>query len=84
MKKIISGSLTIVLFLVVHSCTNENNPANPPMDALFDKYNTKTGPGCALAVIENDEVVYKKGYGNLILEFFIHAVDKSKPIVKLA
>src|SRR6185295_12928209 len=71
MKKTILISIAALLFVVVYSCRNENSSANPKVDALFEQYNTKTGPGCALAVIENDQVVYSKGYGLANLEYNI-------------
>ena len=71
MKKIILISIPALLSIAVYSCRNENDSANPKVDALFEQYNTKTGPGCALAVIENDKVVYKKGYGLANLEYDI-------------
>ena len=41
------------------------------MDAIFKKYNIKNGPGCAVAVIENSRVIFKKGYGIANLEYEI-------------
>lgn len=38
------------------------------VDALFTQWDRTTSPGCALAVIHNGEIVYKRGYGMANLE----------------
>jgi len=68
-------SVTKVFFLLLlfygSSCQVNSSSSNPEIDAIFEKYNTKTGPGCAIAVIHNGEVVYKKGFGLANLEYDI-------------
>jgi len=39
------------------------------MDSVFAKYNNKTGPGCAVAVIRDGKVIFKKAYGMANLEY---------------
>ncbi len=46
------------------------------IDSLFRKYSNTT-PGCAIAIIKKDEVVYKKGYGMANLEFDIPITPSS-------
>jgi CubicO group peptidase (beta-lactamase class C family) len=41
------------------------------VDALFEKWDKPTTPGCALGIIQNGEFVYKRGYGIANLEFGI-------------
>lgn len=38
------------------------------VDALFTEWDKTTSPGCVLAVIQNGEIVYKRGYGMANLE----------------
>jgi len=39
------------------------------IDSIFKPYNNETGPGCAVAVVRNDSIVYAKGYGLASLEY---------------
>lgn len=41
------------------------------MDEIFSVYNHSNGPGCAVAVIKNGTVIFKKGYGMANLEYDI-------------
>lgn len=41
------------------------------MDGIFKKYNNTTGPGCAVAVIADGNIIFKKGYGMANLEYDI-------------
>lgn len=62
--------------LVLHSAaamadtsdTSQTTELTQRVDALFSAYDAGS-PGCALGVIRNGELVYKKGYGNASLEF---------------
>jgi CubicO group peptidase (beta-lactamase class C family) len=38
------------------------------IDAIFSKCDKPTSPGCALAVIQDDAIIYKRGYGMADLE----------------
>jgi CubicO group peptidase (beta-lactamase class C family) len=41
------------------------------IDNLFKQWDNTTTPGCAIAVIRNDSILYKKGYGSANLEYGI-------------
>ena len=53
------------------SCQVDSVSRNSEIDAIFEKYNSKTGPGCAVAVISNGQEVYTKGFGSANLEYDI-------------
>ncbi|MGD8397228.1 MAG: serine hydrolase domain-containing protein [Anaerolineae bacterium] len=40
-----------------------NQPTNDQVDRLFARYTRPGSPGCALAVLQDGEIVYKQGYG---------------------
>ena len=46
-------------------------PTNDKVDAIFERYVRPGSPGCALAVMQNGQIVYQQGYGLANLE---HAV----------
>ena len=56
------------------------------VDKIFEKWNKPNSPGCALAVIKNGRIVYKRGYGMANLDhdvpitpstvFFVASVTK--------
>ncbi len=46
------------------------------VDSLFSRYTTTT-PGCAVAIIKNGEVVFKKGYGMSNLEYNVPVTSSS-------
>ena len=46
------------------------------IDSLFSRYTTTT-PGCAVAIIKNEKVVFKKGYGMANLEYNIPITSTS-------
>ena len=41
----------------------------PQIDTLFTEWDSTYSPGCALAVIKDGEIIYKRGYGMSSLEF---------------
>lgn len=52
------------------SNTNKNlKIASEKIDKLVAKYNIKNGPGLSIAVIKDDAIVYKKGFGIANLEY---------------
>ena len=60
-----------LLLFVLASCspqTESEKVSNPVVDAIFSGWNSTTSPGCALAVIQDGEIVYRKGYGVADLE----------------
>jgi len=58
------------------------------IDSLFSRYTTTT-PGCAVAIIKNDKLIFKKGYGMSNLEYNVpispssifHIASESKQYV---
>jgi CubicO group peptidase (beta-lactamase class C family) len=65
--------LACLLFLLglVLSCQVDSVLRNSEIDAIFEKYNSKTGPGCVVSVIHNGQAVYTKGFGSANLEYNI-------------
>ncbi|WP_425290678.1 serine hydrolase domain-containing protein [Spirosoma linguale] len=47
------------------------------MDSLFKGYNQSAGPGCAVAIIQNGQVIFSKGYGMGNLEYTIPVTSKT-------
>ena len=41
---------------------------NEKVDQIFAEWDKPDSPGCALAVIQNSEIIYKRGYGMANLE----------------
>lgn len=79
----------IIIFISFLSCQTNQPPTfteNREVDALFKEWNFEQSPGCALAVIKDGEIIYKKGYGTADLEhevpitpatvFYIGSVSK--------
>ena len=60
------------------------------IDSIFSRYTTTT-PGCAAAIIKNDKIVFKKGYGMSNLEYNVpitpssifHIASESKTICRV-
>ena len=46
------------------------------IDSIFSRYTTTT-PGCAAAIIKNDKIVFKKGYGMSNLEYNVPITPSS-------
>ena len=41
------------------------------VDAIFETYNKSNSPGCALVILKDGKIIYKKGYGISNLEYNI-------------
>jgi len=41
------------------------------IDSLFVKWNNETSPGCTIGIVQNDSLIYAKGYGMANLEYGI-------------
>jgi CubicO group peptidase (beta-lactamase class C family) len=41
------------------------------VDRLFAQWDKSDSPGCALAIIQNGEIIYQRGYGMANLEYDI-------------
>jgi CubicO group peptidase (beta-lactamase class C family) len=50
---------------------------DPRVDQVFAKWNTPSTPGCALAVVRNDTVVYTAGYGTANLELNVRITPQT-------
>ena len=46
------------------------------IDSLFNRYTTTT-PGCAVAIVKNQKIVFKKGYGMANLEYNVPITSSS-------
>ncbi len=60
----------LISFLFVGYISNAKYPEEKfaTVDKLFSPWNNPQSPGCALAVIQNGEIIFKKGYGLANLE----------------
>jgi len=52
-------------------------PATERVDVLFAKWDKPDSPGCALAVIKDGQVIYKRGYGSANLDYGIPISSQS-------
>ena len=71
--KALSGSKTILLtifFLIFVSLAFPDGRTNK-VDKLFAPWDKPDAPGCALAIIKDGEILYKRGYGMANLELNI-------------
>ena len=74
MKKVCTVTLMrfVLSLLLLSACNSVNkNAPDARIDELFKHYNSSVTPGCAVAVIQNGEVIFKKGYGMANLEYDI-------------
>jgi CubicO group peptidase (beta-lactamase class C family) len=71
MKKLVLAGLFTILFTAISHAQPANDSLSAAIDAIFKKYDGKDRPGCAIAIIKNNEVIYKKGYGMANLEYDI-------------
>lgn len=68
MKYLIS---IIVVIIFCTSCTAQilnNAEIEERMDSLFHRFNSKSSPGIAITVFQNDKVITRKNYGSANLE----------------
>ena len=52
-------------------------PVTEKVDALFAQWDKPDSPGCALAVIKDGQVIYKRGYGSANLDYGIPISSRS-------
>lgn len=72
MRIIMTGVLTLVLSSTVF--TQAPSPAESTtarVDKLFAQWDKPDSPGCALAVIKDGQIIYKRGYGMANLELAV-------------
>jgi len=56
-------AVTILLLTIASTVAQDRASANKQVDQVFAKWDSTTSPGCALSVIKDGEIVYKRGYG---------------------
>ncbi|RFS17765.1 serine hydrolase [Emticicia sp. C21] len=72
MKKLLLSSLLTILTLTTLLGQQKNADSIAiKIDAIFKKYDAKDRPGCAVGIIKNNQLVFKKGYGMANLEYDI-------------
>ena len=65
----------LAIFLFVIACQAKD--INGKVDSIFSKWNNIRSPGCAVAIIKNQKVVYEKGFGSASLEYKIPITPKT-------
>jgi len=78
MKKLLKFNTTFIsiLFLIFLSLTFADERADR-VDKLFNQWDKVDTPGCALAVIKDGKIIYKRGYGMANLEHNIPISPKT-------
>jgi CubicO group peptidase (beta-lactamase class C family) len=66
----LSCSLTLLRAQVADSLVNK-------VDAVFSAYDKTNSPGCALAILKDGSIIYKRGYGMSNLEYHIAITPSS-------
>ncbi|HEY6402847.1 MAG TPA: serine hydrolase domain-containing protein [Blastocatellia bacterium] len=73
MKKVlVPMAITLALLtatLAQTSLTGSSNQLNEKVDKLFAQWDKPDSPGCALGVIKDGKLVYKRGYGSANLDY---------------
>ena len=68
MKKLILATL-LFTFVTIQTTAQTKKPSAPApataarVNKLFEKWDKPTSPGCALSVIKDGRIIYKRGYG---------------------
>ncbi len=75
MKHTIYGMLFLLSACDVNS--NEQPTNHSAIDQIFAQWDQPPSPGCALAVIQDGEIIYSKGYGMADLEHDIPITPES-------
>ncbi|HEX6225542.1 MAG TPA: serine hydrolase domain-containing protein [Chryseolinea sp.] len=70
-SSVLATLISMLLMVSSFSCQVDSVSQNADIDRIFEKYNTKSGPGCVVSVIHNGKVVHTKGYGLANLEYDI-------------
>lgn len=63
----------IILFVSLFTLSYGQIPdsLSKKVDAIFAEYDKTNSPGCALAILKNGKIIYKRGYGMSNLEYSI-------------
>lgn len=75
-SKAIISIYFLALFLFVHQGICHNS-LSKSVDQLFARWDNSYSPGCAIAVVKNGKIVYKRGYGMANLEYDIPITPSS-------
>ena len=70
-KLLLSSLLTILILTKLFGQQKKVDSLAFKIDAIFKKYDGKDRPGCAVGIIRNNQLVFKKGYGMANLEYDI-------------
>ncbi len=62
------SSLALIILAVQRLPLQAADELTAKVDQLFSEWNTKTSPGCTLAVIRDGRIIYERGYGMARLE----------------
>ncbi|GAB3513051.1 serine hydrolase domain-containing protein [Emticicia fontis] len=71
MKKLLLTFLLTILSITLVFSQKKVDSLAIRIDAIFKKYEGKDRPGCAVGIIKNGSLIYKKGYGMANLEYDI-------------
>ena len=64
-------ALLLVTPATAQSDRSTGNKSSEKVDALFAQWDKAESPGCAVAVIKDGEIIYKRGYGTANLDYGI-------------
>jgi len=69
-------NIKIIPVLLFIFCTNMSQAQLPDslvkkVDAVFSEYDKTNSPGCALAILKDGKIIYKRGYGMSNMEYNI-------------
>jgi len=59
----------LLLCCLLASAQTASNNVEKSIDSVFKNYDTKTGPGVAVLIVKDQQVIFKKGYGMANLEY---------------
>lgn len=68
-KKFFYTLFLTLLFQIVNAQLSDS--LSKKVDSIFAAYNKTNSPGCALAILKDGKIIYKKGYGISNLEYNI-------------
>ena len=72
-------SIFILLIVFLFGCNEKSvneSSISFKIDSIFSAY--QTGPGCAVGVIKEGQLIFSKGYGYANLDYDIPITDDSK------
>ena len=67
----------IILFFFVFISSHYADQRTEKVDRLFSAWDKQDSPGCALAIAQDDRIIYKRGYGVANLEHDISITPQS-------